>query len=234
MSRARGLLLLRRGRRARPAPLRLQLENQRVSSVAGALVDELAEEFVLGSRDQGRELEREAAAAALRDERRRTGHADFSGGRGARGALGTIAFECACSGDEFWAPLAGASAHFAPAPVYETPAPDDTVAGLEKRVAALESDGRVIANLEERIAAMESDDEAPVLAAGHEPVEPSHEEESDPLGQLTSRRCLSAIWRGHRTRRPGPSRFSPPASRRRGRSASARTTGTLPSRLVHV
>ena len=27
----------------------LQLENQRVSSLAGALVDELAEEFVLGS-----------------------------------------------------------------------------------------------------------------------------------------------------------------------------------------
>ena len=90
-----------------------------------------------------------------------------------------------------WAPLAGASCASAPAPapVYETPAPEDTVAGLEKRVAALESDGRVIANLEERIAAMESDDEAPVLAAGHEPVEPSHEEESDPLGVApTSRR----------------------------------------------
>ena len=44
-------------------PLRAQLENQRVSSVAGALVDELAEEFVLGFRDQGKELEREAAQA---------------------------------------------------------------------------------------------------------------------------------------------------------------------------
>ena len=44
-------------------PLRAQLENQRVSSLAGALVDELAEEFVLGFRDQGKELEREAAAA---------------------------------------------------------------------------------------------------------------------------------------------------------------------------
>ncbi len=29
-------------------PLRAQLESQRVSSIAGALVDELAEEFVLG------------------------------------------------------------------------------------------------------------------------------------------------------------------------------------------
>ena len=103
---------LRAGRSALDVyePLRAQLENQRVSSLAGALVDELAEEFVLGFRDQGRELEREAAASgALRDERRRTGHADFYGGRGARGALRTIAFECACSGDEFWAPLAGAS-----------------------------------------------------------------------------------------------------------------------------
>ena len=56
---------LRAGRSALDVyePLRLQLENQRVSSLAGALVDELAEEFVLGFRDQGKELEREAAQA---------------------------------------------------------------------------------------------------------------------------------------------------------------------------
>ena len=230
---------LRAGRSALDVyePLRAQLENQRVSSLAGALVDELAEEFVLGFRDQGRELEREAAAAercAMSAEERATRTWLAAEARAAR--LEQLRLNVLAQETNFGLLSPGPRAHPAPAPaptVYETPAPEDTVAGLEKRVAALESDGRVIANLEERIAAMESDDEAPVLAAGHEPVEPSHEEEEDPMGQLRRRGdALSA--RRNRIRRPGPSRFSPPASRRRGRSASARTAGTLPSRLVHV
>ena len=80
---------------------------------------------------------------------------------------------------------------------------------------------------------MESDDEAPVLAAGHDTHtnRPTRRRRT-PSGSSDVEATLSA--RRNRTRRPGPSRFSPPASRRRGRSASARTTGTLPSRLVHV
>jgi len=60
----------------------------------------------------------------------------------------------------------------APAPVYETPAPeDDIVANLERRIEALESD----------------DEEAPVLAAGHEPVEPDVVDEPDPFRKAIRR-----------------------------------------------
>ena len=52
-----------------------------------------------------------------------------------------------------------------------------------------------------------------MLAAGHEPVEPAH-------GRVGLRESVEATLsvRRNRTRRPGLSRFSPPASRRRGRT----------------
>ena len=52
--------------------------------------------------------------------------------------------------------------------------------------AALDAEAPVLADLERRVEALESDDEAPVLAAGHSPVEPALEE-ADPFGRLRRR-----------------------------------------------
>ena len=185
---------LRAGRSALDlyAPLRAQLENQRISSVAGELVDELAVEFVLGFRDHGKTLEREAAQAercAMGAEERLTRAVLAAAARAAR--LGQLRLNIIAQETNFGLLFRALSlpAHHAAPACAPAPAPggDDAVlAALEERVAALDDEAPVLADLERRVEALESDDEAPVLAAGHSPVEPALEE-SDPFGRLRRR-----------------------------------------------